>query len=112
MDIPSARLNVIHVDLVGPLEVSSGYRFLMTVIDRFPRWPEVFPVADITAETCAKTLLDGWVARFGLPDTVISDQGAQFTSSLWERLSNYLGIQLHHTTAYHPQSLTYKRHKN
>lgn len=104
MDIPSARFRVIHVDLVGPFEISQGSRYLLTVIDRFSRWPEAFPISDITAETCARTLLSGWVARFGLPDTIISDRGAQFTSSLWERLSHFLGFQIHHTSAYHPQA--------
>ncbi|XP_072134736.1 uncharacterized protein [Mobula birostris] len=33
-----------------------------------------------------------------------SDRGAQFTSSLWSAMANLLGSQLHHTTAYHPQS--------
>ena len=33
-----------------------------------------------------------------------SDRGSQFTSQLWTAIAQLLGIQLHHTTAYHPQS--------
>lgn len=91
-----------HMDI--PSQRFSGARYVMTIIDRFSRWPEAFPIADITAETCARTLLSGWVARFGLPDTIISDRGSQFTSTIWERLSHFLGFQLNYTTAYHPQS--------
>ena len=34
---PDARFESIHVDIAGPLEVSSGYSYLLTVIDRFSR---------------------------------------------------------------------------
>ena len=33
-----------------------------------------------------------------------SDQGPQFSSQLWSSISRLLDTQLHHTTAYHPQS--------
>ena len=33
-----------------------------------------------------------------------SDRGTQFTLQLWTSIAQLLGIQLHHTTAYHPQS--------
>ncbi|GFR90992.1 Pol polyprotein [Elysia marginata] len=54
--------------------------------------------------TCARALLRNWIARFGVPDSISSDQGPQFTSSLWRELHNVLGCSPKHTTAYHPQS--------
>ena len=59
---------------------------------------------DATAESCAKALLSGWIARFGVPVTIISDQGRQFESSLWREIMNLLGITQHQTTAYYPQA--------
>ena len=35
---------------------------------------------------------------------ITSDRGGAFISNLWTNLALLLGIQLHHTTAYHPQS--------
>ena len=46
----------------------------------------------------------GWVSRYGLPCTIVSDRGRQFTSELWSHLGSTLGAKIKHTSAYHPQS--------
>ena len=82
LPMPSSRFESLHVDLVGPLPLSQGFSYLLTVVDRFTRWPEAIPVVDISAETCARAFLTHWVARFGVPATVTSDRGRQFVSEL------------------------------
>jgi transposase InsO family protein len=56
------------------------------------------------AEDCVDALISSWVAKFGVPTIITSDQGHQFTSSLWAGLTKLLGIKHMQTTAYHPQS--------
>lgn len=100
---PSARFSHIHLDLVGPLPPSaSGYRYCLTVIDRFSRWPEAIPLQNITAETCAAALVSGWIARFGCPARVTTDRGRQFESQLFKSLAVMVGARHLRTTAYHP----------
>ena len=101
---PDHRFDSIHVDIVGPLPSSQGISYLFTIIDRFTRWPEAIPMADATAVSCARALLENWVPRFGVPTDIVSDRGRQFISGLWMELGKLLGMQLHHTTAYHAQS--------
>jgi hypothetical protein len=103
--VPHRRFAHIHVDLVGPLPPSRGHNYLFTIIDRTSRWPEAIPLASITAADCARALFAGWVPRFGVPATITSDRGAQFTSGLWAGLCSLLNIQHSPTTAYHPQSI-------
>ena len=92
------------MDLVGPLPLSKGFTHLLTVVDRVTRWPEAIPLASISTKDVADAFLSGWITRYGLPSDVSSDRGPQFTSQLWQDLSNFLGTKLHRTTAYHPQA--------
>ena len=101
---PADRFKQVHVDLVGPLSTSDGYRYLLTAVDRFSRWPEAVPLHGITAAEVARALISGWIARFGVPAEIITDRGSQFESALWAELSTLLGCSRRRTTAYHPQS--------
>ena len=98
------RFGSLHVDLVGPLPSSEGYTYIFTIIDRYTRWLEAVPLQSMTAQDCARALLRTWIARFGVPDELTSDQGRQFTSNLWKELNVSLGIHSQTTTAYHPQA--------
>ena len=103
-DSPTGRFGHLHVDVVGPLPPSNGYRYLFTVIDRWTRWPDAIPIVEATSQSCATALLHGWISRFGTPETITSDRGTTFTSELWAHLTRFLGCKAPHTTAYHPQA--------
>ncbi len=101
---PDARFDVVHLDLVGPLPPSRGFTYILTCVDRFTRWPEAIPLTSITAETVARAFVCGWIARFGVPSSIVTDRGRQFESRLWAHLMTLLGVKRSRTTAYHPQA--------
>lgn len=99
------RFRVVHIDIVGPLPSSRrGHQYILTMIDRTTRWLEAIPISNISAEACAHVFVSHWVCRFGVPDTVVSDQGTQFESTLFGIVLKRLGSVRSRTTPYHPQS--------
>lgn len=89
---------------MGPLPISKGFRYCLTMIDRYSRWPEATPVADITAEIVANAFVASWVSRYGVPAVITTDQGTQFEAELFKTLTNLLGCTRTRTSPYHPSS--------
>ena len=102
-DTPPIRFANVHMDIVGPLPPSNGYRYLLTAIDRATRWAEAYPIRTQTAENCLKGVLN-WISHYGLPESIITDRGTNFTSNIWQDVTKHLGIKLQHVTAYNPEA--------
>ncbi|XP_064117687.1 uncharacterized protein LOC135223113 [Macrobrachium nipponense] len=61
-------------------------------------------MTDASAAAFASAFLSSWVSRFGIPNDTTSATKTTFTLQLWKSFNHLLITQLHHTTAYHPES--------
>ncbi|ROT65587.1 uncharacterized protein K02A2.6-like [Penaeus vannamei] len=96
--IPDGRFQHIHIDIVGPLPMDDGCSYILTMIDRFTRWPEAMPIHDITAVTVTSSAPGSPTSA---PRTPLLPTAAP-RSELWCQLMILLGSKRIRTTAYHP----------
>lgn len=95
----------VGVDVMGPFPRSErGNRFVLTSMDYFTKWPEAYALPDQEAETVVDALVDGMFSRFGVPESIHSDQGRNFESRVFAVMCEKLGIHKTRTTPLHPQS--------
>ncbi|XP_076055291.1 uncharacterized protein LOC143033689 [Oratosquilla oratoria] len=94
----------IIIDCVGPLtKTPCGFQFLFTIVDCATRYPEAIPLRRITAKNVVRALIH-FFTQVGLPTAVQSDQGSNFTSCLFNKVMESLGVRQSRSLAYHPQS--------
>lgn len=94
--LPWSRL---HVDYAGPYK---GEMFLI-VIDAYSKWLEVHCMKSTTSNATIEKLREIF-ATHGLPATLVSDNGSNFTSSEFEEFMKRNGIKHIKVAPYHPAS--------
>ncbi|GKF33825.1 reverse transcriptase domain-containing protein, partial [Tanacetum coccineum] len=91
------------IDIVGPLPEGSGrVKYLIVATDYFTKWIEAKPLAFITGKQVVNFTCDNIVCGFGIPATIITDNGTQFTNDPFKKWVEKLKIQLISTSFYHP----------
>lgn len=86
------------------LNKSEGKKFCLVIIDDFSKWVETFSSKAADAFTVAKALCKEIIPRFGIPETIYSDNGTHFVNQVISKISQTLHIDLKNHCAYHPQS--------
>jgi len=98
-------MQVMAMDIMGPFpETKQGSCYIIVISDYFTRWVEAYGIPNQEARTVATKLVDEIFCRFGIPEQLHSDMGAQFESKLIHEICKLLQINKTHTTPYHPQS--------
>jgi transposase InsO family protein len=72
-------------------------------VDKFTKWVEVKPTASITA-TKVIEFMKGIVYRFGIPNTIITDNETQITMREFKDFCVDSGIKVNYASVSHPQS--------
>lgn len=99
---PSHLFERIYVDILGPLVKSAKQNeYCLVVVCGLSRWLEVFPIRRAVAKKIADLLEDEIFCRFGVPKTIVTDAGSQFTSKLMTKFCKEWNIEQRFTAPYH-----------
>ncbi len=69
-----------------------GNKYVLVFQDFLTKWPMVFPLKDQKTIRIVRLLVEEIVALFGVPEALLSDQGANLLSHLMLDVCNLLGI--------------------
>jgi transposase InsO family protein len=99
-----APMDIIATDYLGPFpQTSQGNRYILVLTDHFSKYVEILAVPDQTAETCASRILNDFIARWGCPLSILSDQGRNYESSVFRELCKILEIKKIRTSPKNPK---------
>ena len=92
------------MNIVGPfLKAVGNKRYLLVGTNYFTKWVEVEPLANIRDVDAKKFVWKNIVTRFGIPRTIISENGLQFDNKAFRRYCYDLGITNRYSTTAYPQ---------
>ena len=93
------------LDMVGPLKKSSkgGHTHLLVAVDKFTKWIEAIPITSSTASTAVR-FIQSIIYRYGVMDSIITDNGTNFTAEEFQSFCKEQGVKLNYASVAHPQS--------
>ena len=98
-------LERVHIDILGPLAKSKrDNQYVLMVVDQFTKWMECYALPDQTAESIAEKVVHEFIAWFGCPLQIHSDQGKNMIGTVFQGICDLLQISKARTTPYRPRS--------
>ncbi|XP_039686367.1 uncharacterized protein [Medicago truncatula] len=94
------------LDVIGEIKPTSskGYRYILVGIDYFTKWIEAIPLKDVTQEEVISFIQKFIIYRFGIPETITTDQGSVFTGRKMVKFAEDTGFKLLTSTPYYAQA--------
>jgi transposase InsO family protein len=94
------------IDLIGQINPSSskGNKFVLLATNYFMKWVKAIPLKKVTSENMVEFVKEHIIYRFGIPQTITTDQGAQFVSLEFREFAESMGIKLLNSSPYYAQA--------
>ena len=75
-----------ELDIIGPFPQATGNkRFVLVAVDYFTKWVEAKALANIQDMDVKKFVWKNIVTRFGVPESLVLDNGLQFYSKAFRK---------------------------
>jgi len=92
------------LDMIGPFKPAPGnFKFVFVLIDKFSKWIEYMPLVKATSEKAVE-FLNQIIHRFGVPNSIITDLGNQFTGTTFWDFCDDRGIVIKYVSVAHPRA--------
>ncbi|XP_019234434.1 PREDICTED: transcription factor PCF7-like [Nicotiana attenuata] len=106
IEIPTWKWEAINMDFImGLPRPHRKFDSIWVIVDRLTKSAHFLPVrSTYTVEDYAKLYIKEIVRLHGVPVSIISDRGAQFTAHFWRSFQKGLGTQVNLNTTFHPQT--------
>lgn len=95
----------LYVDLIGPFPRSKkGHIGLLIVLDHFSKFTFLKPLKKFVSKEIINYLQNEIFCCYGVPETLVSDNGSQFRSKDFEKFLTKYGVHHILTAVYSPQA--------
>lgn len=96
----------IFLDIVGPLAVTfGGNKYILTFQDDLTKFTIAIPIPNQESLTVATNFVTKIVCLYGIPKSVLTDQGTNFLSQIFKDVCKILKISKLQTNSFHPMSI-------
>ena len=83
---------------------SRGHGYIIVAVDYFTKWAKAMPTFNNTGQTTTLFSFNHVIARFGVPQAIVTDHGKHFRNHMMSELIAKLGLSHDNSTPYYPQS--------
>jgi len=84
--------------------LAKGNAYIILAVDYFTKWAEAMPTFSADGKTAAIFIFNHIIARFGVPQAIITNHGRHFRNIMMTELTDQLGLCHDSSTPYYPQA--------
>lgn len=90
----STAFERVSLDLMGSLDVDNfNYKYILTLQCDLTKYVEAYPLENKDTVSVARSFVNNFILRYGIPTEIITDQGTEFMSSVFTEICNLLHIK-------------------
>lgn len=105
LPVPEMAWSHISMDFIEGLPKSNGKDVILVVVDRFTKYAHFLTLSQPFSVNDVIPLMTEHVFKLhGPPTVMVTNRDRIFTSTIWQSLFKALGVKLHLSSAYHPQT--------